>query len=233
MWLRLRLQLRDDICRVHCVFHFSSNLLICSNVIKANSIFPAVFLGPPKTGVGSLNPHDRILELLRRRNKYFIHILPIIYFKQRTRRDAMWCAAMRCAAAPALLAAPSQNYWPAHHPSSRNEMNGPAKSRKKKTEKTVRFWVVCLFKCYLNISVRKKKDSSDSLLLLAMMVPQPQQNIFHSNQRAAKHIIPFDILPFARWTFRFAQKIAFKRLLCAFYLQPILFCPNARSVMQK
>lgn len=118
------------------------------------------------------------------------------------------------------------------HPQEMKWM-GQQKVEKKKTEKTVRFWVVCLFKCYLNISVRKKKDSSDSLLLLAMMVPQPQQNIFHSNQRAAKHIIPFDILPFARWTFRFAQKIAFKRLLCAFYLQPILFCPNARSVMQK
>jgi len=62
-------------------------------------------------------------------------------------------------------------------------------------------------------------------------VDPPLAHIFHSNQHAAKHIIRiFDISPD-----HFAEKIAFKRLLCAFYLQPILFCPNApaESVMHK
>lgn len=44
---------------------------------------------------------------------------------------------MRCAA-PALLAAPSQNYWPAHHPAERNEMNGQQKVEKQNKPKEKR-----------------------------------------------------------------------------------------------
>lgn len=110
------------------VFHFSSNLLICLIVIKANSIFPAVFLGP-KTGGGSLNPRQNPWTFARRhqvrQNKYFIHIANNLFQTKNSERcHAMCCACPFGGTLTKLLASA---------PSSRKKWNEwPAKSRKAK-----------------------------------------------------------------------------------------------------